>query len=249
VGQITCAFNHSDRNDRVLRGLPNDPEQRLWFVKGLRRSVGRENCTEAIIERFVLMNPSATSLLLGYCKLFNRTFGPSSTSSHAHFSGRSREDEEPVGGDPRPCTYSCLLIERNTVILGFPDPANDRVPLRDLALPTRPNGPSLTTTSPIKLRRITRSRRSFFIISPSILGSRVYSRDLRIRRYLSLRNNTRSCPRSSVIVVISYHNWTGTVTVCVPHCAGCYKPQPQDTNVVVPSYDDSLMYTDTVHST
>ena len=127
--QITCAFNHSDRNDRVLRGLPNGPEQRLWFVKGLRRSVGRENCTEAIIEQFVLMNPSATSLL-GYCKLFNRTFGPSSTSSHAHFSDRSREDEEPVGGDPRPCTYSCLLIERNTVILGFPDPTNDRVPLR-----------------------------------------------------------------------------------------------------------------------
>src|SRR6267154_5731834 len=87
--------------------------------EGSVRSVGHKNCMEAIIEQSGLMHPSAMPLL-GYCRLFNRTFGPFSPTSHAHCSDRSRKDEEPVGGDPGrgPAPHSCFLIERSTVILG-----------------------------------------------------------------------------------------------------------------------------------
>jgi hypothetical protein len=41
IGQVTCAFNQFDANDRVLRGLLNGPDQRLWFVKGEDRKYRR----------------------------------------------------------------------------------------------------------------------------------------------------------------------------------------------------------------
>jgi hypothetical protein len=88
---------------------------------GFVRSVGHKYCMGAINEQSVPMHPSATPLL-GHCRLFKRTFGPSSATSHAHYGDRSREDKEPVGVDPRPCTYSRFLIERNTVILGSSRP-------------------------------------------------------------------------------------------------------------------------------
>jgi hypothetical protein len=128
------------------------------------RSVGHKNFTEVIIEQSEPMHPS-TAPLLGHCRLCNRTFGPSCPSSHAPSGDRSREGEEAVGGGPRPCTYSCLLIEDNTVILGSSRHSTDNCfTLQELASPTRPDParPSLTTTSPIKLRRITRSRHPCF---------------------------------------------------------------------------------------
>lgn len=43
------------------------------------------------------------------------------------------------------------------------------IPLQELPSPTRSNRLSLTTTTPIKLRRITRSWRPFFITTQSII--------------------------------------------------------------------------------
>jgi hypothetical protein len=58
---------HFDADDKVLRGLLNGPDQRLWLQKD--RSVGHKNCMEAIIEQSMLMHPSAT-LLLGTTSSF-----------------------------------------------------------------------------------------------------------------------------------------------------------------------------------
>jgi hypothetical protein len=33
-------------------------------------------------------------------------------------------------------------------------------------------------------------------------------------------------------------------SMCVPHCTGCYKPQPPDRKVVVPLYDDNRSFFD-----
>ena len=59
MGQVTCGFNQFDANARILRGLLNGPEQRLWFAKERSvRSIGHKNCMEAIIEQSGLMHPS-----------------------------------------------------------------------------------------------------------------------------------------------------------------------------------------------
>lgn len=121
---------------------------------------------EAIIEQSVLMHSSATPLL-GHRRFFNRTFGPSSPTSHAHIAIDHGKTRSPLEATLH--TFTPIYSSAKPLSRCVPDPTDNCFILQESALPTRPNRLWLTTTSPIKLRRITRSWRPFFIITRSII--------------------------------------------------------------------------------
>ena len=123
---------------------------------------------EAIIEQSVLAHPSATPLL-GHCRFFNRTFGPSSLTGHAHIAIDHGKTKSPLEATRDPAYIHTIYSSTTPLSWRVPDPTDSCFILQELALPTRPNRQWLTTMSPIKLRRITRSWRPFFIIIRSII--------------------------------------------------------------------------------